>query len=437
MPVHVATVSLWGSDVGAVAIEDGQQHATFQYDPAFVPSGIELSPVVMPLRTEPYVFPQLPLAAFHGLPGMLADALPDRYGTELLNAWLAREGRTPDSVNVVERLCYQGSRAMGALEFRPATDRGLERSVRIEIAALVALAGEVLSDRRTLRTRLEDGHEEHALREILAVGTSAGGARAKAVIAWNPQTGEVRSGQVDVGPGFEPWLIKFDGVTGSGDHGIADPQGYGAIEYAYALMAAAAGVEMSPCRLLEEGGRRHFMTRRFDRTDDGDKLHMQTLGGIAHLDYNQADAHSYEQAFLVMHQLDLPADQREQQLRRMVFNVVARNQDDHVKNIAYLMDRRGTWRLSPAYDVTYAYRPGGRWTGRHQMSINGKRDDFTVEDLRAVARMARIRRSLVDDTLADVTDAVRRWASFADEAGVTAVHVKRITPALRLTLPIR
>lgn len=437
MPVELATVSLWGTDVGAVAIEGGDRYATFQYARDFVPSGIELSPITMPLRTEPYVFPQLPLETFHGLPGLLADSLPDRYGTELVNAWLAGEGRTPDSINVVERLCYQGTRAMGALEFRPAVDRGLEQSVPIEIASLVSLASDVLNDRQALRTRLEAGDEARALREILAVGTSAGGARAKAVIAWNPQTGEVRSGQVDAGAGFEQWLIKFDGVSGSGDHGVADPQGYGAIEYAYALMARAAGVEMTTCRLLEESGRRHFMTRRFDRTDDGDKLHAQTLGGLAHLDYNQADVHRYEQVFLVMHQLGLPAAQREQQFRRMVFNVVARNQDDHVKNIGFLMDRSGTWRLSPAYDVTYAYRPDSRWTSRHQMSINGKRDDFTVEDLRAVAKVARIRRALVDDTLADVTDAVRRWASFADEAGVTTDHVERITPALRLTLPIR
>ncbi|MBF6619562.1 MAG: type II toxin-antitoxin system HipA family toxin [Patulibacter sp.] len=437
MPVELATVSLWGTDVGAVAIADGEQYATFQYARDFVPSGIEISPITMPLRIDPYVFPKLGLDAFHGLPGLLADALPDRYGTELVNAWLAREGRTPDSINVVERLCYQGTRAMGALEFRPAIDRGLERSMAIEIASLVALAGEVVGDRQALRTRLEDGREDRALREILAVGTSAGGARAKAVIAWNPGTGEVRSGQVAAGPGFEQWLIKFDGVTGSGDHGIADPQGYCAIEYAYALMARAAGVEMAACRLLEEGGRRHFMTRRFDRTDDGDKLHAQTLGGIAHLDYNQADVHRYEQAFLVMHQLDLPAAQREQQFRRMVFNVVARNQDDHVKNIGFLMDRSGTWRLSPAYDVTYAYRPGGRWTSRHQMSINGKRDDFAVADLREVARMARIRRSVVDDMLAEVTDAVRRWPSFADEAGVTPEHIARVTPALRLDLSRR
>lgn len=437
MPVQLATVSLWGTDIGAVAIEDGDRYATFQYARDFVPSGIQVSPIAMPLRTEPYVFPQLPLPAFHGLPGMLADALPDRYGTELVNAWLAREGRTPDSVNVVERLCYQGTRAMGALEFRPAADRGLERSVQIEIASLVTLAGEVLGDRQALRTRLEDGREDHALREILAVSTSAGGARAKAVIAWNPQTGEVRSGQVDAGPGFEQWLIKFDGVSGSGDHGVSDPQGSCAIEYAYALMVRAAGVEMAACRLLEEGGRRHFMTRRFDHLDDGDKLHAQTLGGLAHLDYNQADVHRYEQAFLVMHQLGLPAAQREQQFRRMVFNVVARNQDDHVKNIGFLMDRRGVWRLSPAYDVTYAYRPDSRWTSRHQMSINGKREEITVADLHEVARIARVRRSVVADVLADVTDAVRRWSTFAEQAGVTADHVARITPALRLQLSPR
>ena len=292
----VAEVKLWGRTIGAVALEDGSETATFEYDRAFIGSGIEVAPLTMPLSDRLYSFPALPRITFHGLPGLLADSLPDKFGNALINAWLARQGRTPESFNAVERLSYIGSRGMGALEFVPALGPVARRSSRIEVEKLVELASDILTRRNNLQLSLDD---DNALKDILRVGTSAGGARAKAVIAWNPQTNEVRSGQVKAGKGFEYWLMKFDGVSGNRDKELEDPKGYGAIEYAYYRMAIDAGIEMSPCRLFEENGRRHFMTRRFDRLEGGEKLHMQSLCGLAHYDFNQAGAYAYEQVLQV------------------------------------------------------------------------------------------------------------------------------------------
>lgn len=353
-----AEVQLWGRTIGAVSLEDGRETATFEYLPAFVGSGIELAPLRMPLARRVYTFSELPQKAFHGLPGLLADSLPDRFGDALIDQWLAMQGRAPASFSAVERLCYIGGRGMGALEFKPVQGPKLRKSSPVDVAALVALASEV--QRKGLKASLRSAARRRALEDILRVGTSAGGARAKAVIAWNPKSNEVRSGQVEAGAGFGYWLLKFDGVSGNKDKELEDPKGYGAIEYAYALMAQAAGVTMSECRLLEENGRRHFMTRRFDRLTDGGKLHMQSLGSLAHYDYNLPGAYSYEQALQVIRQLGLPMAAVEEQFRRMLFNVVARNQDDHVKNIAFLMDREGRWSLAPAFDVTYSYNPAGR-----------------------------------------------------------------------------
>lgn len=430
----IAEVRLWGTTIGAVSQEAADAVAAFEFAPDFATRGIPVAPIAMPLSRQVYRFPQLGRDAFQGLPGLLADALPDRYGNAVIDAWLAARGREPGSFSAVERLCYVGRRAMGALEFLPSTGPA-DAASPLDVGALVELASEVLTDRAALVESLRAGHEAEALREILRVGTSAGGARPKAVIAWDPTSNEVRSGQVDVPPGFEHWLLKFDGVRGSGDRGLHDPAGFGAIELAYARMAQAAGIEMSACRLLEEHGRRHFMTRRFDRTAAGGKVHMQSLAALAHLDYNEPAAHAYEQAFLVMRRLGLPADALAQEFRRMVFNVVARNQDDHVKNIAFLMDRRGTWSLSPAFDVTYAYDPENRWMRAHQMSINGKRDAFTVDDLRAAGRAASLPRGAATRILREVTDVVRDWPTFAADVQVTERDVRRIAAAHRLDLP--
>jgi serine/threonine-protein kinase HipA len=429
---NVAEVRLWGTLIGAVALEDNARAATFQYNPEFLPSGIQVSPIVMPLSDRLYQFPGLPSQSFHGLPGLLADSLPDRFGNALIDAWLATQGRTPAGFNAIERLCYVGARGMGALEFRPATGPALRGSAKVSLDALVSLASEVLTHRNSLQASFSPRRRHGSLTEILRVGTSAGGARAKAIIAWNPATQEVRSGQVEAPAGFQYWLLKFDGVNANRDKELEDPKGFTVIEYAYALMAKEAGISMTECRLLEEGGRRHFMTRRFDRLDDGGKLHMQSLAALAHFDFNSAATYSYEQAFDVMKRLDLPMSAKEEQFRRMLFNVVARNQDDHVKNIAFLMDKSGTWSLSPAFDVTYAYNPHGVWTARHQMTINGKTDLFSFEDFRACAATAGLKRGRDRALLMEVISAVKRWAAVAEAAGITQSHSRLIERAHRL-----
>ncbi len=343
----VASVNLWGRQIGAVSVDGPTGVPAFQYTPEFARSGIELSPVRMPLRTAPYEFPELArVDAFRGLPGLLADALPDRWGQTLVGAWLRAQGRSESDFDVVERLCYTGQRGMGALEFAPALGEAEARGGDLRVDLLVELASTALNDREEFVATLAADPDETAMRAILTLGTSAGGARPKAVIAFNERTGQVRSGQIDAGPGFDYWLLKFDGVRRAGDHGLSDPEGWGAVEYAYALMARDAGIEMAECRLLEEHGRRHFMTRRFDRVG-GRKLHVQTIAALEHIDYDIPGLYAYEQAFTLCRRLGLTAADAEQLFRRMVFNVVARNQDDHVKNIAFTMDRTGAWALAP------------------------------------------------------------------------------------------
>lgn len=422
----VAEVRLWGRTIGAVALAENSDVAAFEYDPDFAQSGIEVAPLVMPLARRVYRFPALSRETFHGLPGMLADSLPDKFGHALINAWLARQGRPATSMNAIERLCYTGSRGMGALEYRPTIGPRATQSRALRVDALVELASEVLANRDRLQASFDEDTSERAVADILRVGTSAGGARAKAVIAWNPVSNEVRSGQLEADEGFEHWILKFDGVAANRDRELNDPMDYGAIEYAYYLMAKDAGIEMSECRLFEENGRRHFMTRRFDRTRDGGKLHMASLCALAHYDYNLPGAYSYEQALQVIRKLDLGPNAVEQQFRRMVFNLLARNHDDHVKNIAFLMDKRGRWRLSPAFDVAFSYNPEGDWTARHQMSVNGKRESFTLEDLQACARNASMKRGRAETILAEVTGSVRNWPEFAERAGIPGKTVERL-----------
>lgn len=428
----LAEVSLWGSTIGAVALEDGAETAVFEYAPSFAQSGIEVSPLTMPLSGRLYSFPTLGSKTFYGLPGLLADSLPDRFGNALIDAWLARQGRTPESFNAVERLCYTGLRGMGALEYTPSTGPKGRGSSPVEVENLVALASEVLTNRDNLQGWLHKEGQDTTLRDILHVGTSAGGARAKAVIAWNPTTNAVRSGQVKAGKGYEYWLMKFDGVSNNKDKELEDPKGYGAIEYAYYRMAVDAGITMSPCRLFEENGRRHFMTQRFDRLEGGEKLHMQSLCGLAHYDFNEAGAYGYEQALQVIRQLGLPMSAIEEQFRRMVFNIIGRNQDDHVKNIAFLMDKSGAWTLSPAFDMTYSFQPSGEWTSVHQMTLNGKRDRFILDDFKTCAKAASIKRGRAESMIAEVRNVIQRWPDYAENAHVLPQHRDRIQKTLRL-----
>jgi serine/threonine-protein kinase HipA len=365
---------------------------------------------------------------------LLADSLPDDFGNALINAWLAREGRRPENFDPVERLCYTGSRGMGALEYAPGKGPITRTSKHINVDALVELASEILSTRGELQRSFAVPERESSLNEILQVGTSAGGARAKAIIAWNRKTNEVRSGQLKADKGFTHWLIKFDGVSGNRDKELDDPAGYGLIEYAYYLMAKAAGIKMMECRLLEENGRSHFMTKRYDRTNSGQKIHAQSLGAIEHYDFKKAGAYSYEQAFQTIRKLDLSMDDIEEQFRRMAFNVIARNQDDHVKNISFLMTKSGEWSLSPAYDMTYSYNPKGDWTGSHQMSLNGKRDRFTVEDFKACAKTASMGRGRAEEILEQVQNAVLGWNKFSTQANVNEALITKIENAHRVDI---
>lgn len=431
----VAEVRLWGKTIGAVSWDEVSGLAHFEYESSFVGSGIQVAPLTMPLSKQIYRFPALPQETFHGLPGLLADSLPDDFGNALINVWLARQGRAPESFNPVERLCYTGTRGMGALEYLPAQWPFTGQSTSVDVQALVELAGQILTRRNALQGSfdpdLRPELREETLQDILRVGTSAGGARAKAIIAWNPQTNEVRSGQVQAGEGFSYWLLKFDGVSGNRDKELNDPAGYGLIEYAYYLMAKQAGIQMQTSRLLKENGRSHFMTQRFDRNAKGQKLHMQSLCAMGHFDFKQAGAYAYEQALQVIRQLGMPMTMVEEQFRRMAFNIIARNQDDHVKNIAFLMDKSGNWSLSPAFDLTYSYNPQGDWTSRHQMSLNGKRDDFTLEDFKACAKQIAMKRGRAEEIVRQVQAAVLQWPQFAEAAGVPVAVAKVIAGAQR------
>lgn len=402
-----AEVILWGERIGAVAWDEQRGVAAFRYDDQFAKKGIELSPLMMPVaERQTFEFPTLSRDTFNGLPGLLADVLPDAFGRALLDRWLVSVGKS--FANPIERLCYQGKRGMGALEFVPAYSDYLDTSEKLEIDSLIDVANQVLANKETFRTNLQTEAQE-AIANIIRVGTSAGGQRAKAVIAYNDATGEVRSGQTTAPEGFEFWLLKLDGVT---NKELGDPLHFGEIEYVHSLMAKEAGINMTECRLYREHDRAHFMTRRFDRVN-GQKLHMQTLCGLAHYDFNMLHAYSYEQAFAVMRRLRLPYTDAAELFRRMVFNVVARNQDDHTKNISFLMDKKGVWSLSPAYDMSWAYNPQGGWTNTHQMSINNKWDVITRDDLLQVAYEMNIKhaKQIIDQ----VVEAVSRWPQLAKE----------------------
>lgn len=421
-------VVLWDTVIGRVSLAEGDPIVRFEYSQDIRDLGVELSPLHMPLGRNIYRFPDLPIESFHGLPGLLADSLPDKFGNKVIAAWMRAGGHSPDELSAVDRLAYAGKRGMGALEYRPALLDKDDIDEKVSVDELAGLANDVLKMREEARAELTPGLNRYA--PILRVGSSAGGARAKALIAWNKKTGEVRSGQIaGLPPDFEYWLMKFDGLDGNGDKEEDDKWGYGRVEYAYSLMARSAGIEMTDCRLWN---RRHFMTRRFDRTVDGEKLHMQTLGALAHFDFNNPRMYSYEQAFDITRKLVRDERANAELFRRMVFNVSAWNCDDHVKNISYLMKPTGEWSLAPAYDECYAYNPAGAWTGAHQMSINGKRIGITDDDLLAVAPFANLREGKARKIIAEVRDAVAEWERFASEAEVKDEFVTKIGNVLRM-----
>lgn len=417
--VDVAKVNMFGIPVGTFRWDSRYEVAQFEYDRSFVGRGLEPSPLMMPVREgRVYSFVNLDKGTFMGLPGLLADALPDTYGRALFDRWLALTGRT--SGNPIETLCFLGKRCMGALEFEPAIEVAYDPDARFEIDALVEVAKDALSQKASFETNLNDD-KKAAIAEILRLGTSAGGQRAKAIIAYNTATGEVRSGQIEAPKGFDYYLIKLDGV--SAQAGFKSTENYGRLEYSFYQLARACGIEMSECSLIEENGRAHFLTKRFDRKE-GKKVHMQTLCGIAHYDFRLHKAYSYEQAFNVMRALRLPYPAAEEMFRRMVFNVVVRNQDDHTKNISFLMDADGKWRLSPAYDMGYAYNPQGGWTATHQMSIHGKFDDIKREDLLTFALQNNIKNpDLIIDTICEQAS---HWREMAKECGVPSAMMEVI-----------
>ena len=412
--MNTAIVKIWGKTVGAVAYDDTKGEASFEYEKAFVDSGLQLAPIKMPLnKGRIYNFPELVRTeTFKGMPGLLADVLPDKYGNTLINTWLARQGRPSNSLNPVETLCFIGKRGMGALEFEPITPKTSNNATRISIENLVQTAQDILSERKDFSTQL-NSEEERAMMDMLKIGTSAGGARAKAIIAYNPLTKEVKSGQTNAPEGFSHWLIKFDGVS---QQQLVDSQGYGRVEMAYHLMAKDCGIEMSECQLLEENGRAHFMTRRFDRPNEKDKLHVQTFCALQHYDFNQLGYYSYEQLFETIRIMALPYPQKEQLYRRMLFNIMSRNCDDHTKNFAFYMNQKGEWNFAPAYDLCYTYQPGHPWVSQHIMSVNGKRKDFTKDDLLAVAKNIGIKKSNL--IITQIADVIKNWSQYAEQCRV-------------------
>ncbi len=418
--VDVAEIKLWGKLLGAVRWDALEQFASFEFAPTFRHSAWDVSPIKMPLSQANHIFrfPELraqrsaEFDTFRGLPGLLADVLPDKYGNSIIQAWLSANGRASNSMNPVEQLCFIGQRGMGALEFEPIVLKSQQKSFSIEIESLVAYAQKLLQKREGFQTNLFV-QEQKAMNEILRIGTSAGGARPKAVIAFNEKTGEVRSGQASIPKGFSHWMLKLDGVS---EAQFGTSFGFGRVEMAYYMMAKAAGIEMMESRLLEENGRAHFMTRRFDRTDDGEKIHMQSLCALRHFDFNQIGAFSYEQLFETMRMLRLPYPQAEQMFRRMAFNILARNCDDHTKNFAFLMDKFGNWSLAPAYDICFAYRPDSYWVSKQSLSMAGKRESFELSDFLQVAKQMNIKRA--PSILQEINSALSRWPEFAETTGI-------------------
>ncbi len=427
--VEVIKITLWDEELGALIWDKNKNYGTFEFFPSFLNKNLDVSPIHMPIKSSAkkiYSFPNLNQDTYRGLPGMLSDVLPDDFGNRLIDQWLELNNIPKSQFTPLDRLCYIGTRGMGALEFQPAKNIGHSQTTELEVDKLAQLAEKVLNTRESLQLNLSE--TEH-LNELIKVGTSAGGQRAKAIIAFNPKTKEIRSGQAKVPKDFQHYMFKFDGVS---DASLGDPQGYGRIEYAYYLMALDCGIDMENSLLFEEHDRAHFMTKRFDRIAGNQKIHMQTLCSLAHFDYKSPGAYSYENAFEIMRRLRLPHTDAIKLYKRMVFNIIARNQDDHTKNISFLMDKRGVWKLSPAYDITYSYNPNGIWTSMHQMAVNGKRDNFTMQDVMAVGDKISYKNH--KDTIQQVIDVVSNWHHYANKAGIPKSQADRLQKAFRLSL---
>lgn len=419
----VIDVHAWGHWVGRLAQNPASGYYAFAYTPQWRDAGIELAPLHMPLSAAPYEFPLLPEATFSRLPALIADALPDRFGNAVVDAWMAERGVDRSQVTPLDRLAYAGSRGMGALTFEPADGPGDEAPPIVQVADLVVAARATVNGDGSTQEGLAD-----ALRQLIQVGTSAGGARAKAVIRYNRATGQIRSGHAPHEAGFVDYLLKLDGVSARGLDGrqdeLADGAPYGRIEYAYYLMARAAEVEMAPSELLLEGPRAHFLTRRFDRGPGGERHHIVTLCALDHLDFNQAGVHSYDQYLGTVRRMGLGPDALQQAFRRMVFNVAGANRDDHTKNLSFLLPQDGRWQLAPAYDLTFAHSSIGRWTQRHQMTVNGRTEGIGVSDLHAVGERNDVPayRRVVREVLAAVAD----WGTYAGASGVPQAETDRI-----------
>lgn len=438
MVIEVISVHHQEHTVGAVSFDTENGLGAFEYEPGFIKTGIELSPLKMPLGKRIYRFPELDFATFKGLPGLIADSLPDDFGNSVLNAWVASQGKSPDDINPLQRLQYTGKRGMGSLEYAPATRlKSLNASKQVEVASLVAMAQDILDSRGDFSLTLDkDGSDDReAMLALLSVGMSAGGARPKAVLAFNEDFTQVRSGQTNVPENFSHYMMKFDGVSehNTNQETFGDPMGFGAMEYVYALMAKECGITMMPSRLLIEGNRRHFITKRFDRIGN-EKVHVQTLNGLAHIDYKKPGSFSYAELFGIARQLKLEAPDAEQLLRRMIFNIVARNHDDHAKNVSFLL-RDKSWALAPAYDLAYSYKPGSKWVNSHWMSLNGKRDNFSREDFYSLERVSLLfTKHYIDRVLDEIIEKVSQWAVLATEHEVPTSLIDEVASNLRLQL---
>ncbi len=409
-----AEIYLWGTRIGIIHQDISKAYASFEYDADFINSGIEVSPIRMPLGKNIYAFPALVDEPFYGMPGLVADSLPDRFGNTVIEQWLSTLGKSLADFTAIDRLCYTGKRGMGALEYVPASTDIADIDENINVQEMVKFASDILSNRENILLKVNDSL---TYSQLVQVGSSAGGARAKALIAWNESTNEVRSGQMQLGPGFDYWLMKFDNVAKNGDHGLEDKPEYTLIEYAYYLMAQSCGITMNECRIYNSEGDHHFMTKRFDR-EDGRKLHMQSLGALAHISYQEPGVCGYEQAAMYMKQIGLSYKEIEQFYRRMVFNCLAVNQDDHVKNISFIMDKSGKWMLSPAYDITFSYNPTNRWLRAHQMTVNGKTAMIGLDDLLAVGAKMGIRERRCKDIISEISATVNNFSAFAEQVGI-------------------